>query len=190
MSIRNNGNAYGSMSKLFHWGITLLIVATIAFVELHELFPKGSSTRSGLMILHIQIGLMLFGLTALRLAWRSANPGPAIVPEPKPWEGMLAKLMHVALYGAIVALPILGFAMLQSAGKPVALLGMPLPILLAENKDLADVLKEAHEVIGNLLMVLVGFHVAAAIWHHLIKQDNTLLRMLPEALSRLRNRAA
>lgn len=189
MSIRDNTNAYGSMSKLLHWGIALLIISSIAFVELHEFFPKGSSTRSGLMILHIQIGMLLFGLTALRLAWHRSNPKPAIAPEPKVWEDWLARLMHVALYGAMLALPVLGVLMLQAGDRTVALFGMPLPVFLAKNKELGDVLKESHEVIGNLIIVLVGLHVAAAFWHHLIKQDNTLLRMLPDALSRLLGRA-
>lgn len=179
MPLKNDSNRYGAVSRAMHWAIAVLVIAVIAFVELHELFPKGSSPRSGLMFLHIQIGLLLFGLTWLRMAWSSINPAPAITPAPLAWESRLATLMHAALYATMLALPVLGVAMGQAGGKTVAFLGMPLPVFLAENKDLAHTLKEAHEVIGNLAIGLIGIHAAAAVWHHTIRKDNTLLRMLP-----------
>jgi cytochrome b561 len=179
MFMRNDGNHYGAVSKILHWGIAVLIIASIAFVEMHELYPKGSPTRSGLMTLHIQIGLLLFGLTALRLAWRAGNPPPAITPAPQAWEAAAASLMHIALYAAVLALPLLGVAMGQAGGKTVAFLGTPLPVFLAENKDLAHALKEAHELIGNVVIALVALHATASIWHHFMRKDNTLLRMMP-----------
>lgn len=179
MYMRNDGNHYGAVSKILHWGIAVLIIAAIAFVEMHELYPKGSPTRSGLMTLHIQIGLLLFGLTALRLVWRAGNPPPAITPAPQAWEAAAARLMHIALYAAVLALPILGVAMGQAGGKAVAFLGTPLPVFLAENKDLAHTLKEAHELIGNVVIALIALHATASVWHHFMRKDNTLLRMMP-----------
>lgn len=183
MSLKNDSRRYGPVSRILHWSIAALILAAIAFVEMHELFPKGSAPRSALMVLHIQIGLLLFGLTWLRLAWRRANPAPAITPAPQAWESALATLMHAALYAAVLALPLLGVAMGQAGGKAIAFLGVPLPVFLAENKDLAHTLKEAHEAIGNAVIGLIAFHAAAALWHHLVRRDDTLARMLPRRAS-------
>lgn len=183
MSLKNDPCRYGAVSRALHWGIAALAIAAILFVEIHEAFPKGTEPRKALMVLHIQIGMLLFGLTALRMAWRAANPPPAITPAPQAWEARLATVMHVALYATMLALPVLGVAMGQAGGKTVAFLGMPLPVFLAEDKALGKMLKEAHEVIGNVAIGLIAFHAAAAAWHHFIKRDDTLTRMLPEWLA-------
>ncbi|MBZ0132879.1 MAG: cytochrome b [Rhodocyclaceae bacterium] len=190
MSLKNNANSYGAVSRALHWGIAILAIAAIAFVEIHEIFPKGSEPREGAKLLHVQLGMLVFGLTWLRLAWRAANPPPAITPAPQAWEARLATLMHVALYASMLALPVLGVAMGQASGKTVAFLGSPLPVFLAENKALGKTLKEAHELIGNLAIGLIAFHALAALWHHYFKRDDTLARMLPAWLAlRLRVRA-
>ncbi|BBO21118.1 MAG: cytochrome b [Burkholderiales bacterium] len=183
MPLKNDSKRYGSMSRALHWAIALFTIAAIVFVELHGLFPKGSEPREAVKFLHIQLGLLVFGLTWLRLAWRSANPPPAITPPPQAWEARLATLMHVALYAAMLALPVLGVAMAQAGGKPLAFLGVPLPVFLGEDKALGKALKEAHELIGNVAIGLIALHALAAFWHHFVKRDDTLARMLPEWLA-------
>ena len=73
----------------------------------------------------------------------------------------------------------------RSPGFPIlaALLpffGLQLPALIAENKDLASQIKEIHEAVGTTGYFLIGLHAVAALYHHYIKRDNTLTRMLPE----------
>ena len=86
MTLKNDSRRYGAVSRALHWGIAALVIGIIAFVELHEFFPKDSSERKGLMMLHIQIGMLLFGLTALRLAWRAANPPRRRRPGKPAWR--------------------------------------------------------------------------------------------------------
>jgi cytochrome b561 len=183
MSMKNDTHRYGTVSRALHWGITVLVIAAIVFVEIHSLFPKGSEPREAVKFVHIQLGLLIFGLVWLRLAWRAANPPPAITPPPRAWEAHLATFMHVAFYVALLALPVLGVAMGQAGGKPLAFLGMPLPVFLAEDKALGKTLKEVHETLGNVVIWMIAFHAAAAVWHHFVKRDDTLGRMLPAWLA-------
>jgi cytochrome b561 len=74
MTLKNSSRRYGAASRALHWGIAALVIGIIVFIELHGFFPKDSTGRKGLTMLHIQFGMLLFGLTALRLAWRAANP--------------------------------------------------------------------------------------------------------------------
>jgi len=69
--------------------------------------------------------------------------------------------------------------LLSAAGKPVPFYGLELPALIAENKDLADTIKETHKTIGNLGYFLIAIHALAGVYHHHVRRDNTLLRMLP-----------
>ena len=177
--LKNSATHYGAMARLLHWGMALLIIAGLASVELHELFPKGSGARSALMATHFQVGLIVFALVWLRITRLAFDKTPAITPEPPRWQTVTAKLMHLAFYFAMIALPILGVFILQSGDKTIALLGMPLPAFTGVDKEFSKALKEVHEVIGNIMIGLILAHVAAAAWHHLVQRDNTLLRMLP-----------
>jgi len=93
---------------------------------------------------------------------------------------LAAKLGHLALYALMIITPLLGWLTLSASGKPIPFFGLELPALTGENKELAKQLKEVHETIGTLGYFLIGLHVAAALYHHLVKHDNTMTRMLPE----------
>ena len=48
---------------------------------------------------------------------------------------------------------------------------------MAENKDLAHQLEELHHDIGEAFYWVIGFHIVAALYHHFIRKDDTLVRM-------------
>ncbi|HMM55431.1 MAG TPA: cytochrome b [Candidatus Desulfobacillus sp.] len=184
MGLRNEAHRYGSAALWLHWAIVLLVIAALVFIELHGLYPKGSEAREAVKQIHFQLGMLVFLLMLARLAWRLGNPPPAIMPAPRPWEAFLSRLVHVFFYAALLALPLLGLASLQASGKPPAFLGLPLPALMTEDKALGKSLKGAHELIGNIVIWLIVLHVVAGFWHHIVRRDDTLLRMLPAWLAR------
>jgi cytochrome b561 len=77
----------------------------------------------------------------------------------------------------MVAMPLLGWLVLSAGGKPIPFFGLELPALLAPNKELGHQIKEVHELGGNLGYALIGGHAAAALFHHYVMRDNTLVRM-------------
>jgi cytochrome b561 len=74
----------------------------------------------------------------------------------------------------------LGWLVLSAAGKPIPFFGLELPALIAPNEELAKELKELHETVGTLGYWLIGLHAVAALFHHYVLKDNTLLSMLPK----------
>lgn len=162
-----------------HWLMLLLLIAVYATVQLHEVFPKGSALRGSLMTLHFSLGMLVFCLVWLRLALRLFGTTPPIEPPLNPWMLRLAGLMHLALYGVMIGLPLLGWLMLNAAGKPVPFFGLELPALIAEHEAAAELLEEVHEAVGEASYFLIGLHAGAALIHHYILRDNTLARMLP-----------
>lgn len=177
MALRNTTTSFGVVARAFHWGMALLIVGAIALIELTELAPKGSALRRGMRDWHAQAGLVVLALVWFRLAWKLGNPEPAIVPAPAAWQRRAAHTVEWTFYALMVALPTLGILMMQADGKPVALLGVPLPVLIGVDKALAHRLEDVHEWLGNAMMVLIGLHVAATVWHGVVLRDNTLARM-------------
>ena len=179
MSWKNTHSRYGSLSIALHWLMFLLMVAVYATIDLRELFPKGSDPREAMKALHFMLGLSVLFFVILRIYTKVTSPTPMIVPGVSPGQHLAAKLGHLALYGLMIIMPILGWLMLSAAAKPIPFFGLALPPLISENKELAKTLKEIHETIGVLGYYLIAIHVLAALYHHHIRKDNTLTRMLP-----------
>lgn len=179
MAWKNTDNRYGSLSIGLHWVMLLLLAAVYACIELREFYPKGSALRDALKTWHFMLGLSVFVLVWIRLAARLIGSTPRIEPAPSPLQLMLAKIIHLALYAFMIGMPIAGWLILSAAGKPIPFFSLQLPALIGENKELAETIAEIHETIGSAGYYLIGLHAVAALFHHYIVRDNTLLRILP-----------
>src|SRR5690606_27253403 len=140
---------------------------------------RGSDLREGLKTWHFMLGLTVFALVFLRVAIRWLGTSPRIQPQPPLWQRRFAGLMHLALYVFLIVMPLLGWLTLSAGDKPIPFFGLQLPALVGADKALADLFKEIHETIGTIGYYLIGLHAAAALFHHYVEHDNTLLRMLP-----------
>ena len=179
MNWRNTASRYGSLSIGLHWLMLLLIAAVYACIELRGNFAKGSDIREGLKTWHFMLGLSVLVLVFVRVALRFSSAVPRIEPDPPKWQSSFARLMHIALYALMIGMPLLGWLTLSAEGKPVPFFGLQLPPLVAESKSVEGWAKELHEIGGTVGYFLVGLHAAAALIHHYVVRDNTLLRMLP-----------
>jgi cytochrome b561 len=179
MTWKNTHQHYGKLSMGLHWLMFLIMIAVYASINLRELYPKGSDPREALKTLHFMLGLIILLLVCLRIYVKASSPTPAIVPDLSARQHLAAKLGHLALYGLMIAAPILGWLLLSAAAKPIPFFGFELPALINENKDLAKSIKKIHETVGELGYYLIAIHVVAALYHHYFKKDNTLTRMLP-----------
>lgn len=179
MDWKNTAGRYGALSIGIHWLMLLLFIAVYACIELRELYPKGSDPREALKTWHAMLGMLVFVLIWLRLAARLSGPTPGIQPEPPSWQQISAKLLHLALYALMIGMPVTGWLLLSASGKPIPFFGLQLPALIGQNKELASQIKEVHEFVGTAGYYLIGLHTVAALYHHFIKRDNTLTRMLP-----------
>ena len=180
MNLRNTADRYGSLSIGLHWLMLLLMIGAYAAINLHDLAAKGSVLRADLKTWHFIFGMAVFALVAVRLLTRLlSGPVPRIEPRLAAWQQRLGDWTHIVLYLFMVAMPVLGWLTLSAKGDPVSLFGLPLPALIGQDKELARSLKDVHETIGTVGYFLIGLHAAAALVHHYLLHDNTLLRMLP-----------
>ncbi|MCK9553745.1 cytochrome b [Aquamicrobium sp.] len=180
MTWGNTTDRYGSLSIGMHWLMLLLMIAVYAAIELHDIAPKGSTLRANLKTSHFMLGLGVLALVTVRLATRAfAGPAPRIEPPIPVWQHRLAVAMHVVLYVFMIGMPLLGWFAVSAKGKPILFFGMQLPALIGQDKALYDSLKEIHKTIGTVGYYLIGLHTTAALFHHYVMRDNTLLRILP-----------
>ena len=177
-------NDYGPVAKTLHWITVLLVIIAWALGMSSEELSEGSVEDSGLAM-HIWTGLAILVLASVRIPWRIANPPLEMVPTGfgrrlVAWTDPASRLMHYVLYGLLVAVPVFGIALQFAEGHPLPLFGLgeilsPWPA----DKAFAHSLKEVHEILAHLLVILAVFHMTAALVHHVVFGDNTLKRMLP-----------
>lgn len=173
----NANTRYGFWLRSLHWLVAALVIGALALVELHEFAPRGSALRNGMMYWHTQFGIAVLLLFLPRALVRLAGRRPAVVPPLPVWQKALSVLVQAALYLLMLAQPLLGVLMVQAHGHDVAFLGLPIPRMVAEGKDLGHQLGEWHETLGNVFLWLAVVHAVAALWHHWGRRDNTLRRM-------------
>lgn len=182
MTLRNTSTRYGSLAVALHWAMLLLIALVYLCIEMRGNFPKGSATRDALKTWHFMLGSSVFLLATLRLVVHLADRAPQITPAPPRWQRVASRGVHLLLYGFMLAMPVLGWLLLGAEGKSVPFFfGLQLPVPIAENAALADQLEEIHEAIGSAGYALIGLHAAGALFHHAIRRDDTLRRMLPRS---------
>jgi cytochrome b561 len=178
---------YTSVAIALHWIIALAIFGTFALgVYMHEL-PL-SPTKLKLYSYHKWIGVTIFALVLLRLAWRLAHKPPAPPPSMPAWQHRAASAAHALLYLLTLAIPLSGWLMSSASGFQVVYLSvLPIPDLLPKDKALAEQLKDLHESLNFLMLAVVVLHVAAALKHHLVDRDDVLARMAPVFKPRSKN---
>lgn len=182
MRVKEVGQAragYSSAMIAMHWLMLALLASVYACIELRELFEKGSEPRELLKTWHFMLGLSVFALVWIRMFVRWLSPVAPILPAPARWQQRMASAVHMLLYGLMIGMPLGGWLMLSAAGKPVPFFGLELPALIGPDQDLASQIKDIHETVGVVGYGLIGLHAAAALLHHFVLRDNTLVRMLP-----------
>jgi cytochrome b561 len=184
MPWKNSESRYSTVSIALHWLMLVLLALVYACIEFRGLFPKGSGGRTLIVESHFMLGLTVFVLVWVRLFARSLGPAPQIFPASAHWQTTLARLMHWALYIFMIVTPILGWLVTSAKGNQVMFYGIDLPMLIAENKDLAKQLQGWHELGGTIGYWLIGLHALAGLYHHYVVGDNTLLRMMPKRVNR------
>ncbi|HEU4591613.1 MAG TPA: cytochrome b, partial [Steroidobacteraceae bacterium] len=119
MSFRNTTRSWGSVSKLLHWLVVLLIINQWVIAERADSLPIGIAKLQALAW-HKSFGITILMLAVLRLAWRWVNPVPDLTADTRPWERVLAKLSHFLLYALIFAMPLSGWLMSSAKNFPVS----------------------------------------------------------------------
>ena len=122
MPLRNTPDGFGAVAKIFHWATLLLLVGSFTLAVSMESLPLGPR-KLQLFAWHKWVGVTVFLVVLLRLAWRLANPVPRQPEGVVQWQRRLAGLSHAALYGVLIVMPLTGWIMSAALNLPVVYLG-------------------------------------------------------------------
>jgi cytochrome b561 len=170
---------YSAAGRSLHWLVALLVFALLAMGKFFEVEPD---EEGSLFAWHSALGLLVLALMVVRLFWRTTHEVPALPASTPAVMITITKLVHAAFYLLLFILPLTGWLLASMEGETISfpglfeVPGLPTAGLGDESEDFIE---EVHELAGNVLLVLAGVHVLAALKHQFIDRDNVLRSMLP-----------
>lgn len=182
---------YHSVAMLLHWLIGALLICNLVLGLLLDDIPNDQKFE--FFQLHKSLGISVLALTLVRIIWRFLHPAPALPASLKGWEVFIVKVSHFVFYGLMIFIPFSGWALVSASPKniPTVLFGLvTLPHLpffdgiqdVEQRKEMAHAIAEKHGLLAYVLLALLALHIAAALRHHWMLKDETILRMTPRFL--------
>lgn len=175
----NTENSYGLVTKIFHWlvGAVIIVLLCVGFLMDNFLEPP---LKWEMYSLHKASGLLVLVLVTVRLIWKFYNTKvllPADLPE---LQKKAANLNINLLYLLMLVMPVSGFLMSVLANHPIDFYGLFTINSFAQDLELAKIFNQIHKKCALLFSALIILHILAAFYHHFIRKDNVMKRMLNE----------
>ena len=177
---RANAGRFDPISMALHWLTVVLVAAQFGTALLF-----GQSHEATFLTVHRSTGVAIFAVMVVRLAWRRSfaylPPFPDRMPKVQQYA---ATLNEYGLYGLLLLQALTGSGDTLFRGRPVMLFIWQMPALLPRNTEAQQLLHVIHEWGAKAILVLIGIHVGAALFHGLILRDGIFSRMLPTVRGR------
>ncbi|PZX14469.1 cytochrome b561 [Palleronia aestuarii] len=172
-------HGYATPARLLHWTTALLVFAMVAAGIVMTRDGISRPLQDTLFIFHKNAGVAVMLLVLLRVGWRMADP-PGERARLPAWQERAAALNHAALYLLLFVMPLSGYIRVRAGGFPVeALDALGIPSLVPRSENLAGIAQGVHFYAAWALGLLVALHVAAALYHSVVRRDAVLARMWP-----------
>ena len=190
MAARNTLLRYGSVAMAFHWLIAALIVTNLGLgLWFGEFMTRHDALLYPVVQIHKSIGLTVLVLSLLRLGWRLINPVPPLPRGMSPIMRFLAHASHFGLYFLMIVIPLTGWLLVSASplGNPTNYFWLfiwpNLPLFTGMTREalhpIHELFSTTHVVLAWLSIAAVLLHVGAALYHHVIRRDDVLKRMVP-----------
>ena len=170
------GDSFSPLQRALHWLMAIMVLAMlfIGVTMVSTLKPRFLT----LIAIHKPLGIAILVLALLRLGlrlWRGAPPLPSDLSS---IQVVAAKLSHAVLYALLIAMPLIGWGMLSAGGYPIVLFGsVHLARILPQDDQVYAVLRTAHTFLAYLFFATILAHIAAALFHVLIRRDGVFQAM-------------
>ncbi len=175
--LRNTENSYGFIAKLLHWIIALMILGLLMVGFIMESMEP-SEQKWQLYGYHKATGFTIFILVTIRIVWRLINI-EVLLPQDLPhWQVIVSKITHYLLYLFMFLMPFSGIMMSRLGGHNINVFDLFTIPAAAKNPELAGIFHKTHGLAAYGILAFILLHIGAALYHHFIRKDNVLMRMI------------
>jgi cytochrome b561 len=179
----NPAPVYSAAARHLHWvtaaAVLMMIPAGLAMTYRGNTLNIWDGLTDAMYSSHKLLGFLVLWLVAGRLAYRLIKGAPPDEPTLLWWQKAGSHLVHWLLYGLLLIVPLLGWLGI-SLYPSLKVFGLfSLPAIASPDQDLAGRVLNIHGTLAMAMGLLVCAHIGAALYHHLIRKDGVLRRMLP-----------
>lgn len=178
--VTSTQDRYTRTAIVLHWLVFALLIAQ--YIVGWTMPHIGRNTPvTTLISLHFSLGVLILAVIVIRLIWRFGHGEPALEAGIPPWQVHAARVVQWLLYLLLLVVPLLGWTNASYRGMPITFFGLfPVPPLVGAHVAAWKWTGDVHILVAEYaILPLVGLHVAAAAYHHFIRRDRVLQRMLP-----------
>jgi cytochrome b561 len=169
---------YGTTSRINHWIIAIAMIGMLGLGLYLEFGGMAREAKGSLRDIHKAIGVLVLVFGLWRVTWRLLKGFPAAASSMPAWQETASKVAHWVLLAGIVLMPLSGLLGSIFSGRDVSVFGFFTIPGQAEIEWLQALSHGVHSWFGKALAAVVVIHVAAALKHHIVDKDATLVRML------------
>lgn len=171
----NRPHHFNPLARLLHWSMA---AAIFAMLFIGAAMVISLQHREQLLDLHRPLGIAILLLAVVRLFNRLRNPPPALpadLPRVQVWA---ATASHWILYGLMLAMPLIGWAMLSAGGYPIPIFGVVhLPAIVPHSPEVYGMLRPLHGILAYVLFATILAHLGAALFHAWVRRDEVFGQM-------------
>jgi cytochrome b561 len=177
--LKNTDSSYGLVTRLLHWliSITIIIMLIVGFT-MTSMPPSDSKWE--LYGMHTATGVIVLFLVSLRLLWRFSNVQVKLPFDLPGWQKFASRITHYILYLFMFLMPVSGILMSRFGGHEINVFGFFTISALEKNMELAKFFHSLHVISAFCFTGLICLHIAAGLYHHFVRKDNVLMRMIRE----------
>lgn len=174
---------YSPIARFLHWLVVALVgvmaLTGVLMVYRGKDLNIWDALTNNLYSTHKALGLVVLAVVVIRLVYRLFAGRPDDEPSLTPFQKIASHTVHWALYGLLIAIPIGGWLGV-SLFPALDVFGLfQLPALASPDKALSEQVLWVHGLAAYLLLGLIAIHIGAALYHHFVRRDGVLARMMP-----------
>ncbi|MGQ3213447.1 MAG: cytochrome b [Shinella sp.] len=180
--LRNTRTSYGTVAMVFHWTIALLFFGQIVLGYLTQALADDPRLQFDLYQWHKSFGFLVLVLALPRAAWSLSSVRPVPLASAPRWERAAARIVHLLLLTLTVAVPLAGWLIASTSPLRIPSFLFDLVVVpdlpLARSDAMEAFWSSTHALLAYGAGVLALAHASAAIYHHLVRGDAMLARIV------------
>jgi cytochrome b561 len=169
---------YALSARILHW-VTAALVLTMIPIGIAMANANFGAAQDTLYHLHRSIGALLIPIVIVRLLYRLGHPAPPLPADVPAIQQFAAHATHWGLYALLVVQPFVGWIATSAYRAPVLFFWLfEIPPIWPEDRAFSERLFVAHRFLGILMALMICAHIAGALYHHFVRKDRVLMRMV------------
>ncbi|CAN7276414.1 MULTISPECIES: cytochrome b [Ensifer] len=186
--LQNSKSTFGWVTIILHWLIAMSILGLLALGFVMRRLSLDPALQFSLYQWHKSFGFTVLALAALRAVWHVLDRQPQAPSGLSVLERRAARTTHAILIGLTIAVPLAGWAVASTSTLNIPSFYFDWFVIshlpMAKSEAAESFWTSTHAILAYATLALVALHAMAALYHHMVRRDEVLVRMLPTRLLR------